>query len=43
MFRIRNAMGREKWQEQSIDEIMTRRESFGTALEDDLDEIRRRR
>jgi hypothetical protein len=43
MFRVRDAMGRERWQEQPIDEIVTRLESLGAACEDALEEIRRRR
>ena len=42
MFRVRDALGRERWQEQPIDEILTRLESCGTASEDDLEEVRRR-
>ena len=42
MFRVRDAMSRERWQEQPIDEILTRLESCGAAYEDDLEEIRRR-
>ena len=42
MFRLRDEMGRERWVEQSIDEITTRLESCGAAYEDDLEEIRRR-
>ena len=43
MFRVRDAMGRERWQEQPIDEMVTRRDTYGAACEDDLEEIRRRR
>jgi hypothetical protein len=43
MFRVRDAMGRERWIEQPIDELATRRESYGAACEDDLEGIRRRR
>ena len=44
IFRVRDAMGREHWQEQPIDALLPR--SSGTVLsriaEDDLEEIRRR-
>lgn len=43
MFHVRDAMGRERWEKQPIDEIMTRQESCSGAGEDDLEEIRRRR
>jgi hypothetical protein len=42
MFRVLDAMGRESWQEQPIDEMVTRLESCGAPCEDDLEEIRRR-
>ena len=42
MFRVRDAMGRQRWQEQPLDEIVTRLGSYGAAGEDDLEEIRRR-
>jgi hypothetical protein len=42
MFRVRDAMGREKWVEQPIDELATRRDVHGTPFEDELEELRRR-
>ena len=42
MFRVRDAMGREKWVEQPIDELLTRKDVQGPALEDPLEELRRR-
>ena len=45
LFRVRDAMGRERWQEHPIDALLPR--STATVLsriaEDDLEEIRRRR
>src|SRR5215469_14824635 len=43
IYRVRDAMGRERWVEQPIDELATLWESYGAAGEDDLEEIRRRR
>ena len=43
MFRVRDVMGRERWQEQPIDALVTRRDIHGPAFEDHLEEIRRRR
>lgn len=42
MFRVRDALGREKWVEQAIDALVTRRDIHGPAFEDDLEEVRRR-
>ena len=42
MFRVRDALGRERWVEQSIDSLVTRRDGHGPAFEDDLEETRRR-
>ena len=42
MFRVRDAMGRERWQEQPIDALVTRKDIHGPAFEDDLEELRRR-
>jgi hypothetical protein len=42
MFRVRDAMGRERWQEQPIDKLVTRRDIPGPAFEDEIEEIRRR-
>jgi hypothetical protein len=41
-FRLRDAMGRERWVETPIDALTTRRDIHGPAFEDDLEEIRRR-
>lgn len=41
-YRVRDAMGREKWVEQPIDSLVTRRDVHGPAFEDDLEELRRR-
>ncbi len=43
MFRVRDAMGREKWIEQPVDELVTRQDMQGSAFEDSLEELRRRR
>jgi hypothetical protein len=42
MYRVRDAMGRERWVEQSIDEAVTRLDSYGTMFEDEIDEAIRR-
>jgi hypothetical protein len=42
MFRIRDAMGRERWVEQPIDELLTRQDVHGVAFEDDIEEAIRR-
>jgi len=42
MFRARDAMGRERWVEQPIDELVTRLDSYGIAFEDDIEEAIRR-
>ena len=42
IFRVRDAMGREHWQEQPIDALVTWRDGFHPALEDAIEEIRRR-
>ena len=42
MFRVRDAMGRERWVEQPIDELFTRLDSYGTMFEDDIEEAIRR-
>ncbi len=42
MFRVRDAMGREKWMESPIDELVTRQDIPGPAFEDSLEELRRR-
>jgi len=41
MFRVRDPMGREKWLEQPIDSLSTRRDAHGPAFEDDLEQLRR--
>jgi hypothetical protein len=43
MFRVRDAMGREKWIEQPVDELVTRQDMHGPTFEDSLEELRRRR
>lgn len=43
MYRVRDAMGREKWVEQPIDELITRQDIYRPTFEDDLEELRRRR
>lgn len=42
IFRVRDALGREKWVEQPIDALVTRRDVHCPAFEDDLEELRRR-
>jgi hypothetical protein len=42
MFRVRDGMGRERWVEQPIDELVTRKDSYGTIFEDEIDEAIRR-
>ena len=42
-FRVRDAMGRERWVEQPIDEIVTRRDSCGARFEGEDEELRRTR
>ena len=41
-FRVKDALGREKWVEQPIDSLVTRHDITGPAIEDDLEELRRR-
>ena len=41
-FRIRDALGRELWVEQPLDNVVRRRNSHGTAYESDLEQLRRR-
>ena len=41
-FRVKDALGREKWVEQPIDVLVTRRDIPGPAFEDALEELRRR-
>lgn len=43
MFRVQDGLGRERWVEQPIDSLVTRRDIHGPAFEDDLEELRRRR
>jgi hypothetical protein len=43
MYRVRDAMGREKWIEAPIDELVTRQDLCRPAFEDDIDEAIRRR
>jgi len=43
MFRVRDAMGRERWVEQPIDELVTRLDITGPAWEDELEQARRLR
>jgi hypothetical protein len=42
MFRVRDAMGRERWVEAPVDELVTRQDVHRPAFEDDLEELRRR-
>jgi antirestriction protein ArdC len=39
---VRDAMGRERWVEQPIDELLTRQDVHGVAFEDDIEEAIRR-
>ena len=43
LFRVVDAMGRERWVEQPIDAMFTRQDVHGPAFEDDIDEAIRRR
>ena len=42
-FRRTDSLGRERWTEQPIDTLVTRRDTYGPTVEDDLEELRRRR
>jgi hypothetical protein len=42
MFRVRDLVGRERWVEQPIDELLTRQDLQGVAFEDDIEEAIRR-
>jgi len=41
-FCVRDGLGRERWTEQPVDALRTRRGAHGPAFEDDLEELRRR-
>lgn len=43
MFRVCDALGREKWIEQPVDELVTRRDFHDPAYEDEIEEAIRRR
>jgi hypothetical protein len=42
IYRVRDAMGRERWVEQPIDELVTRLDSYGSTFEDDVEDAIRR-
>ena len=42
IYRVRDAMGRERWVEQPIDELVTRQDSYCTTFEDEIEEAMRR-